>query len=247
MGIPGRRPSATGAGFTLVELVLTVALLLLIAGAVGYGFSSSRRGAQLEEGAGQLESLFRFARAQAASTGRRVQISFAEASPAGATNADSGAPRLQMQWESDPLAQPGKFAPLPGAVPFTEQLNDLVQFRPATSPEAGGSAATNQPVFAAASGETTASAAAAAAEPASPMVPPPIVFYPDGSSESAEVILMSLDGEDLRRLHLSLSGLTGTVRRKWLAPEGQPELPEAEATESTLAGDSSAGTEARSP
>jgi prepilin-type N-terminal cleavage/methylation domain-containing protein len=83
MGIPGRRPSATGAGFTLVELVLTVALLLLLAGAVGYSFNSARQGTQLEEGAGQLESLFRFARAQSASTGRRVQVSFVEAGGGG--------------------------------------------------------------------------------------------------------------------------------------------------------------------
>lgn len=247
MGIPGRRPSATGAGFTLVELVLTVALLLLIAGAVGYSFNSARRGAQLEEGAGQLESLFRFARAQAASTGRRVQVSFAEESAVGATNATAGLPRVQVQWEPDPLAQPGKFVPLADAVPFTDQLNDLVQFRPAAAPEPGGGAGTNQTVFAAAPGETPASMAGATAEAASPTVPPPVVFYPDGSSESAEVILMSLDGDDLRRLHLSLSGLTGTVRRKWLAPEGQPELPEADPAESNLSADASAGPETRSP
>jgi type II secretory pathway pseudopilin PulG len=86
MGIPGRRPSATGAGFTLVELVLTVALLLLLAGAVGYSFNSARQGTQLEEGAGQLESLFRFARAQSASTGRRVQVSFVEAAFGGGSH-----------------------------------------------------------------------------------------------------------------------------------------------------------------
>jgi Tfp pilus assembly protein FimT len=209
MGIPGRRPSATGAGFTLVELVLTVALLLLLAGAVGYSFNSARQGTQLEEGAGQLESLFRFARAQSASTGRRVQVSFVEAAVGGATNP---------------------------AAPF-----------PVLEAESGNGVFTNQTTFAAAPAENGAIAAGASTESATAVVPPPIVFYPDGSSDSAELILMSLDEGDLRRLRLSLSGLTGTVRRKWLAAEGQPEVPEDQASDVELPGGAPVDAERKSP
>lgn len=247
MGNPGRRPSATGAGFTLVELVLTVALLLLIAGAVGYSFNSARQGTQLEEGAGQLESLFRFARAQSASTGRRVQVSFMEAALVGATNAASPFPGVQVQWEPDPLAEPGKFVRLFEATPFADQLNDLVQFRPVLEVESGIGAFTNQTFSAVAPAETGNASSGVMAESASSMVPPPIVFYPDGSSDSAELILMSLDEGDLRRLRLSLSGLTGTVRRKWLAAEGQPELPEGPNDDVELPGDAPVGTEGKSP
>jgi type II secretory pathway pseudopilin PulG len=245
MGNPGRRPLATGAGFTLVELVLTVALLLLIAGAVGYSFNSARQGTQLEEGAGQLESLFRFARAQSASTGRCVRVSFVEAALAEATNAASPFPGVQVQWEPDPLTEPGKFVRLFEATPFADQLNDLVQFRPMSEVESPTGAFTSQPSFAAPA-ESGIVASGAMTESVSPGVAP-IVFYPDGSSDSAELILMSLDEGDLRRLRLSLSGLTGTVRRKWLAAEGQPELPEGQNEDVELPGGAPTGAESKSP
>lgn len=246
MGNPRRRRRTTGAGFTLVELVLTVALLLLLAGAVGYSFNSARRGAQLEEGAGQLESLFRFARAQAAGTGRRVQVSFGDTATVGITNAAQVPSGVQVQWEPDPLTQPGRFVTLADAVPFTDRLNDLVQFRPVLEPT-GGPGGTNQTPFTPSSTEAAANGAGAAGETGSPTGPAPIGFYPDGSSDSAELIVMSLEAEDRRRLHLSLSGLTGTVRRKWLAPEGEPELPGDEPEEANPPGDAPASPEGRTP
>ncbi len=246
MGNPRRRRRTTGPGFTLVELVLTVALLLLLAGAVGYSFNSARRGAQLEEGAGQLESLFRFARAQAAGTGRRVQVSFGETATVGTTNAAPVPPGVKVQWEPDPLAQPGRFVALTDAVPFTDQINDLVQFRPVQE-SAGGMEVANQTPFAESPAGALGSAASATAETGSSTAPLPIGFYPDGSSDSAEFIVLSLEAEDRRRLHLSLSGLTGTVRRKWLAPEGEPELPEDEPLETSLPGDAPASRESRAP
>src|SRR5689334_13185487 len=66
----------TGPGFTLVELLLALALMLLLVSAMVFSFSTLLRGRQLEEGATQMESLLRFARAHAASTGRRVQLVF---------------------------------------------------------------------------------------------------------------------------------------------------------------------------
>jgi Tfp pilus assembly protein FimT len=63
-------------GFTLVELLLAVVLVLGMLGAVVYNFSSFQRSARLDEGAVQVEALFRFARAHAASTGRQVRVEF---------------------------------------------------------------------------------------------------------------------------------------------------------------------------
>jgi len=63
---PRMRPEARR-GFTLVELLLTVGLLLLLAGAVIFSFSSLQRGAGLEEGATRLEALLRFARSKSVS------------------------------------------------------------------------------------------------------------------------------------------------------------------------------------
>jgi Tfp pilus assembly protein FimT len=229
MGIPGRRRQATGAGFTLVELVLTVALLLLFVGAAVFNFSSAQRGSQLDEGAGQLESLFRYARAQAASTGRLVRVSFggdAEVATGGTNSAMPLTAGIQVSWEPDPLGAPGRFQSLREAASFTDRLNEMVQFRPVLAVNFGldGLATTNtaESSLSLAGGET--SAAAPMADEADLTHPLPIAFYPDGSSDSRELILVSLDQEDRRQLQLTLTGITGTVRRKWLTVDGQGEV-----------------------
>src|ERR1041385_225313 len=63
-------------GFTLIELLLVVALVLMLSSAVVFNFSNLLRGNQLEEGTTRLETLMRFARAQAANSGRKVQLVF---------------------------------------------------------------------------------------------------------------------------------------------------------------------------
>src|SRR5688572_20780973 len=63
-------------GFSLLELLLAVSLVLLLMGSLVFNFSNLLRGNQLAEGATQLETLMRFARAQAANSGRKVQLVF---------------------------------------------------------------------------------------------------------------------------------------------------------------------------
>jgi len=229
MGITGRRHHATGTGFTLIELVLTVVLLLLLAGAAVFNFNSAQRGAQLEEGAGQVESLFRFARAQAAGTGRRVLVRFGSQMPGAAvadsTNAVAEPSGIQVLWEPDPLTEPGMFVPLPEAAAFAEHLNELVRFE-ATPPDPF-SGSTND--LSATVAIATDDAAASLTTPESSTggtngVPAAIVFYADGSSDSADFLLASVEPEDRRRVRLILAGLTGTVRRKWIAPESDAGL-----------------------
>jgi hypothetical protein len=50
----------------------------------------------------------------------------------------------------------------------------------------------------------------------------PITFYADGSSDSAEIRLVSRNGEDSRRVVLHLEGITGSLRREILAAADQP-------------------------
>ena len=67
------RPQLAGTsnhGFTLLEILLVLALLLLLFGAAVFEFNSMGRGASLSDGADRLESLFRFARSEAERTGR---------------------------------------------------------------------------------------------------------------------------------------------------------------------------------
>jgi type II secretory pathway pseudopilin PulG len=234
MGITDRRHHATGTGFTLIELVLTVVLLLLLAGAAAFNFNSAQRGAQLEEGAGQLESLFRYARAQAAGTGRRVLVRFGSemlgVAASDATNAIAVSSGIRVLWEPEPLTEPGKFVPLPEAAAFAEQLNELVRFE-ATPPDPfSGSTNDVSATVVAVTGDEAAPAGAALAPFESPPggtngVPAAIVFYADGSSDSADFLLASVEPEDHRRVRLILAGLTGMVRRKWIAPESDAGRP----------------------
>lgn len=140
------------AAFTLVELLLTLVLLLLLFGAVVFNYSTLSHGARLDHGAEQLETLFRFARAQAAASGRQVRIVFANpvlglsggtngsvTSAPAATQGKSGpilgssssgmgtnAP-LAVVWEPDPYGAPGQFVPLREAQPFVDGILEALE------------------------------------------------------------------------------------------------------------------------
>lgn len=213
MGIP-RRSRPTQAGFTLVELVLTVTLILLLAGAAVLNFGSFQRGAQLDEGLGQLEYLFRLARASAASSGRLVQISFggdSQATQPTGTNALTIAEGIQVRWEPDPLTAPGMFQPLAEATPLVERLNELIQIRPLPFPESAPTAVASE--------EATPGLAQPRSDSNVSTNIPALRFYPDGSSDAADFLVASLDPEDARQVRVRLSGLVGTVRRQWLSPD----------------------------
>lgn len=193
-------------GFTLVEILLTTVLLLLLLGAVVFNFSNLQRGAQLDEGATQLEALIRYARAQAASTGRQVRIAFEEDVGEG-LSVPLG--NLQVQWEPEPLNAPGIFAELSEAAGFVRSITELVniEFVRALEPDveetgttagAGSTGATNETVW---------------------ITFPPVTFYPDGSSDSTEITLASRSEEDGRRMIVRLMGMTGSIRRKVQAAE----------------------------
>ena len=177
------RPEARR-GFTLVELLLTVGLLLLLAGAVIFSFSSLQRGAGLEEGATRLEALLRFARAHAAGTGRQVQIRFEEDVGEGLL-VPLG--RLRVVWEPDPLLQPGFFEELPEANVYVKGITELVsieEVRPWPRDESPASSSALAPARGQDEGVEAPGEFA------------PMLFYPDGSADSTEIVLAALDGED---------------------------------------------------
>lgn len=143
-----QRVKASGA-FTLIELVLVVALMLLLAGAVIINLGSLDSHSRLEEGALQVETLFRYARAQSAATGRQVKIVFGSDSltTAGLGDAAGMAPQtnlppssastnssVQVLWEPDPVGAAGRFEALPGATLLVEQVNDLVKVQAVGQP-----------------------------------------------------------------------------------------------------------------
>lgn len=197
MNITARLPGqAVRRGFTLIELLLTVVLLLVLIGAMVFNFSGLQTGAQLDEGAEQLESAIRYARAYAANTGCRVRLSFEEQVEEGASVPMGN---IFASWEPDPLGKPGVYEPLQDVDLLLQSLlqvveiDDVLPFDTAQTPAPQGS-----------EGELEDEASASFA---------PITFYPDGSSDSAEIILAARAEEETRRMSVTIIGATGVIRR----------------------------------
>lgn len=238
----GRTSGVSGCGFTLVELLLTVALILLLASAAVFNLSSLQRGARLDEGSTQLEALLRFARAQAESSGRVIEL-VSDEDPG--TNTVATAPNqnpslfLRLRWELDPLGSPGVFEDLPETPRYLESIQSLLRIEgmnlittSAPTVQRGSRSLSTSPVGAktrrVAENSSNANSIAAASFTGEDsnstetfFQKPVIRFYPDGSSDSVEFIVSSQDDEDLRRYSVQLSGITGSIRRSRAPREGE--------------------------
>jgi hypothetical protein len=200
-------------GYTLIELLLAVSLTLLLASALIFSFSNLLRSAQLEEGVGRLESLIRFARAQAAYSGRKVQLVFGQELAGGTDTIGRG---IRLNWEPDPLDQPGHFEEITDVAWQVQGIDDLLQVKDVQLLEAnGGNTAPRALGNEDPGGEKTE------ARPVEPFST--ITFYPDGSSDSAEIVLASRSPEDEHRISVRLVGITGSVSHRALTTEESEE------------------------
>jgi len=191
-----QRSRAGAAAFTLLELVLVVAILVLLAGVMVMSLGGVRPGSDLDQGAVQFENVLLMARAEAANTGRRLRLDF-----------DGGGGAAKVLWEPQPLEEPGKFADYTAS--WTQDIpNDSV--RVVRSRLTGPSAfQTPEAVGATSSQEGEALAS--------------VNFYPDGSADSAQIELASTDQEDARRAVINIDGLSRTITTRILT---QAELEE---------------------
>ena len=173
-------------------------MITLIAGVV-FSFSTLLTGSQLDEGVTQFENLVRLARAHAGNTGRRVQIHFQEeVTPEGAV---VGKP--SVSWEPDPVENPGKFERVWETSQIIESVNEFVAIDSARRSGTGEASPVEGELR-----EWTEPGAEA---------PPwltPVTFYADGSADSAEIVLVSRDTDDTRRVVLRIEGITGALRRE---------------------------------
>lgn len=178
-------------------------LLLCLAAASVFSYTALHRTANLDEGFDRLTSLIRFAQAEAATTGRKVRLEF---DPSGA-DSELDLRKIRVTWEADMLAAPGVFQDYTNKAWSEDLVNELVgieKVAPIQSPNT----------------DPLASPQPGQAAPDFGLTPdeefflqdfPAITFYPDGSCDSAELVLASRNVEDDRRLAVRLSGLLGSV------------------------------------
>ena len=198
-------------GFSLVELLLTMVLILCLAAASVFTFTAVYTSSNLDEGVDRFQSLIRFAQAEAATTGRKVRLEFVPASQANAVDANSETElrEIKVMWEADLLNAPGVFEEYTNKAWSEEIVNELVGVQKVKTGEKG------EPVT---SVESTAAAAPETADAQSADEEfPSITFYPDGSCDSADIVLASRNPEDERRLEVHLSGMLGSVSTRTLS------------------------------
>ncbi len=190
----GPRRCSARRGFTLIEVLLAIALVVGLAGVMILAVGRGARGVDLEEGARRLATACRMARAEAALRGRRFCL---------ATGGETG--RWQILWEPEPLAAPGQF----------------VYFRASSWPErlpVGELVVT----YAELAGAAAYRALEMPSEPI--VMPEPasegeyVLFRTDGTSDSFLLELATYDGQDERRAVVRWDGLTGTGTAEVLGP-----------------------------
>jgi prepilin-type N-terminal cleavage/methylation domain-containing protein len=206
--ITARCGVARAKGFTLIELLLVVALVLMLVSALVFNFSHLLRSNELQEGTTRLETLMRFARAQAANSGRKVQLVF-DAQVTNTPAASTG--EVRATWEPDPLGEPGCFADLLEAQWHVQEINELLQVESVKLLDSAGVCPARPSSTEEEMDESTDSA------PAKTMFP--ITFYPDGSSDSAEIIVAARHPEEDQRMAVRLVGMTGAISRQLLASD----------------------------
>lgn len=199
-------------GFTLLELLLVVVLLLLFVGVAVTSLAPLRRGARLREGVGQLESLLRFARAEASQQGRRVQVRL------GGEAASSNAPAIEVSWEPQPLAQPGVFVADNTTAQLAQSVNDLVRIENVRHLDPANAAPPTNAAPAETQGDSNPEPTLGELDPTDSATWPPIMFYPDGSSDSAEILVASQGASDPRQMLVRWDGLSGSATDDEILP-----------------------------
>jgi len=233
MDLIGHQARRRARGYSLVELLLTMSLLVLFSGVAVVSLDSLNQRSTLTEGAIRFETLLRFARAEAENSGRRVRLSFVQD-----TNQLDSLPRVgtnqveiamplnhvELTWEPNPVDQPEVFQGLQTIQWGVDQVNDLVGV---SAVRLVDNNAAQQP----AASEDESPTADDALPPDTSAAPlPSITFYPNGSCDSADITLADPEGKEDRVVTVRIEGLTGCVwrvdpaqnQRADTTPEPQP-------------------------
>lgn len=170
-------------GFTLLEVVLVVALLGLLMLLGITAMEGSLQTVTSRESLSRLSSLIRAARAQAALDGRTFHLSF---------DPDTGQPIISC--EADPLKSPNVFVPYDAWWANQSQLPQGVSI--AECQLVGASVGSEMPTT---TGGDDAPKLAT------------VTFYPDGSSDTCRLIVVCSDPDHPWQAEIYLNGIDGTI------------------------------------
>ncbi len=185
------------AGFTLLEMTLAIGLLLAVAAMAVVAMNSVvwNDRAALDEAATRIATAMTMARADAASQGKRIRLTF---------DADTGAASVLI--EAKPLEEPGVFVAYEGCAWAKYLPGDLA--RVVRCQRTGPDAWELSP----------AQAGEAFADADQPLES--LTFAPDGSSDSATLELAPAEGlDDDRWAIVELEGLSGNTTVRILTDE----------------------------
>ena len=143
---------------------------------------------KFDESVAHFEAVLRLARAEASSTGKRLRMEFL----------DDGA--FKITGELEPLTDPNNFQDYQKAhwaqdLPCQWIKVSACRITAPTLATVLGTGATGQ----------------------GPAMPP-ILFYPDGSSDSATLEIVSRDAGDARTVVIDVDGVNSTITRRMLLP-----------------------------
>jgi len=194
----GRKRRNSPAGFTLLELMLAIGILVLLAGLASVSVGPRREQARFEEAVERLATALRMARADAANLGLRLQIAFDEAE-------EAAFPAPHVLWEPAPLAEPNRFSEYTVATWLDHLPGEEVRIL--CCRRVGPSAyrtLSGEPAELPAPGES---------------VHQSVMFYADGSCDSAVMELAPAEEDRAFRAAVRLDGLSGAVAVFFLTDE----------------------------
>lgn len=204
-------------GFSLIEVLASTVLLLLLLGAVVFNVTALGAHAELDEGVTRFEALLRFVRAEAARTGHRARLDIVPSKVSG----ERPLYGYRVLMEKRPLVNPGYFSAIQAEAWMPEGIDELVGIesvgtlddffqRPAEDPVDEFEPKENgvvdldrllgdddgfnldSPVDV---GESIAS----------------FHFYPDGSCDAIDLVFVSRNLDDRRRIRVRVLDVTGSI------------------------------------
>lgn len=186
-------------GFTILEVLLTLGVLLLLAGVAVLNLDLFRNSQNLSEGSLQFGTVLRMAAIESRNIGKRVLLSF---------DADG---LILVQCEQDPLGAPGAFTAYTNCGWLDSLPSQTVKVVRCdiTSALSPGAMAAQAQAF-------SPSASLAGSTPKA--IISSVTFYPDGTSDSAIIELADATDADANRAVIELDGVNGTTNTLTLSP-----------------------------